>query len=259
MKNSKYLFIVLVVGLLLQGCKSYTSNVILKAEPTDINWTSAYEKAIIENPIKVGDKIQYSIYTNLGESIIDPSGSLLSAKNFGDGNLASDAIPTYEVLESGMCLFPLLGKVLVIGLKTSQLDSLMSIKYETFYNGAYVISKVVNKKIIILGGKGGQIIPFKSNMNLLEAVAAYGGIDERAKGYNIRIIRGDLKNPEVTIVNLKTINDMKNSIVNLRPDDIIYIEPIRRPGAEAVRDNMYVFNLLQVIVTLSLLINNFTQ
>jgi polysaccharide export outer membrane protein len=96
-------------------------------------------------------------------------------------------------------------------------------------------------------------------MNLLEAVAAYGGIDERAKGYNIRIIRGDLKNPEVTIVNLTTINDMKNSIVNLRPDDIIYIEPIRRPGAEAVRDNMYVFNLLQVIVTLSLLINNFTQ
>ena len=64
MKNSKYLFIVLVFGLLLQSCKSYTSNIIFKAEPTDMNWKSAYEKAVVENPIKVGDKIQYSIYTN---------------------------------------------------------------------------------------------------------------------------------------------------------------------------------------------------
>ena len=50
MKNSKYLFIVLVFGLLLQSCKSYTSNIIFKAEPTDMNWKSAYEKAVVENP-----------------------------------------------------------------------------------------------------------------------------------------------------------------------------------------------------------------
>ena len=258
MKNSNFLFFILVV-FVLQGCKSYTSNIILKAEPTDVNWKSSYEKAVIENPIKVGDKIQYSIYTNQGESIIDPNGTLMSSKSFGDGNELSAGIPTYEVLESGMCLFPLLGKVAVIGLKTSQLDSLLSAKYETYYNGAYIISKVVNKKIILLGGKGGQILPFKSNMNLLEAIAAYGGLDDQSKGYNIRIIRGDLKNPEVTLVNLRTINDMKNSIVNLHPDDIIYIEPIRRPGAEAVRDNMYIFNFVQIIATLTLLINNFTK
>jgi len=259
MKNSKYLFIVLVVGLLFQGCKSYTSNVILKAEPTDINWTSAYEKAIIENPIKVGDKIQYSIFTNQGESIIDPSGSLISAKSFGDGEKSTIDKPIYEVLESGMCLFPLLGKISVVGLKTSQLDSLLAIKYETYYNGVYIISKVINKQIIILGGGAGKILSYENNMNLLEALAMYGGLDEKSKGYNIRILRGDLKNPEVTVVNLRSINDMKNSMVNLRPDDIIYIEPIRRPGAEAIRDNMYVFNLLQVVVTLSLLINNFTN
>ena len=259
MKNSNFLFIFLVV-FILQGCKSYTSNIILKAEPTDFNWKSSYEKAVIENPIRVGDKIQYSIYTNEGESIIDPGGTLVSSKSLGDGNDLSASIPTYEVLESGMCLFPLLGKVAVIGLKTSQLDSLLSARYETYYNGAYIISKVVNKKIILLGGnKGGQILPFKSNMNLLEALAMYGGLDEKSKGYNIRILRGDLKNPEVTVVNLGTINDMKNSMVNLRPDDIIYIEPIRRPGAEVVRDNMYVFSLLQIIATLSLLINNFTK
>ena len=258
MKNVNYLFILLVLGI-LQGCKSYTSNVILKMEPTEINWSSAYQKVVIENPIKVGDKIQFSIYTNQGESIIDPTGNLVSAKSFSDANLAAADKPVFEVLENGYCFFPLIGKMSVIGLKSSELDSVLSKKFETYYNGVYVLSKVINKKIIVLGGTGGKILPFSSNMNLLEALAIYGGLDDKSKGYNIRIIRGDLKNPEITMVNLRTVKDMKNSMVNLKPDDIIYIESVRRPGSEAVRDNMYVFNILQVLVTFSLLISNFTK
>jgi polysaccharide export outer membrane protein len=91
-------------------------------------------------------------------------------------------------------------------------------------------------------------------MTLLEAIALYGGLDDQSKGYNIRVVRGDLKQPEVKVVNLKTIADMKQSIVNLRPDDVVYIEPIRRPGTEAFRDNLYIFNIIQVITTLSVLI-----
>lgn len=250
------LFVVLL--LLSQSCKSYRSNIILSAETEDINWKSVYEVSVIENPIRVGDKIQFSLYTNEGESIIDPSGAIVT-KQEGDPNEITVTQPTYEVLESGLCLFPLIGRINVLGLKTSQLDSVLAAKYESYYNGVYVISKVVNKKIIVLGGKGGQIIPYTSNMNLLQALAIYGGLDDRSKGYNIRIVRGDLKNPEITIVNLSTVNDMKKTIVNLKPDDIIYIEPVRRPVAESVRDNLFIFNIIQVIVTTALLINNFAQ
>jgi len=247
-KNIWYLLLVFVG---LTGCKSYTSNVILKTEPTDINWQSAYTKVTIEYPIKVGDKIQFSLYTNLGESIIDPSGNLVAVKaSSGEDNKINAEQPTYEVLESGMCLFPVIGKLQVTGLKTSQLDSVLSAKFESYYNGVYVISKVVNKKIIIMGGnKGGQILPFTSNMSLLEVLAVYGGLDEKSKGYNIRVIRGDLKNPEITVVNLRTVNDMKSSIVTLKPDDIIYIEPVRRPTSESFRDNMFALNLIQVVLT----------
>lgn len=247
-KNIWYLLL-LFAGL--TGCKSYTSNVILQAEPTDVNWQSAYTKVTIEYPIKVGDKIQFSLFTNLGESIIDPSGNLVAVKaGSSEENKADVSQPTYEVLESGMCLFPVIGKLQVTGLKTSQLDSVLSAKYESYYNGVFVISKVVNKKIIVMGGnKGGQILPFTSNMNLLEVIAVYGGLDDKSKGYNIRVIRGDLKNPEITIVNLRTVNDMKSSVVTLKPDDIIYIEPVRRPTSEGFRDNMFALNLLQVFLT----------
>lgn len=241
---------------LLSGCKSYTSNVLLKTEKEDVNWKSEYQKTIIDYPIKVGDKIQFTLYTNAGESIIDPSGKLIAATTLGDVNAISNDKPSFEVSEAGLCHFPVIGKQKVFGLKMSELDSLLSAKYESYYNDVYVISKVVNKKIIILGGKGGQIVPFTSpTMNLLEAIALYGGVDNSSKGYNIRIIRGDLKNPEITIVNLRTIADMKNSIISLKPDDIVYIEPVRRPVAEGIRDNIFIINIVQVLVTFSILVN----
>jgi polysaccharide export outer membrane protein len=256
MKTKSILYLaILLLGI--SGCKSYTSNVILKAEPTDINWQSAYTKVTIEYPIKVGDKIQFSLFTNAGESIIDPAGNLVTvSSNFGDENKATQEKPTFEVLENGMCFFPVIGKIQVTGLKTSQLDSLLSSQFEAYYNGVYVISKVVNKKIIILGGlSGGRIVPFTSNMSLLEAIAVYGGLNDQSRGYNIRVIRGDLKNPEITVVNLRTVSDMKSSIVTLKPDDIIYIEPVRRPGVESLRDNMYILNIFQAMLTTVVLIN----
>ncbi|MDI1235624.1 MAG: polysaccharide biosynthesis/export family protein [bacterium] len=241
---------------LFSGCKSYTSNVLLKAENEEVNWKSEYQKTIIDYPIKVGDKIQFTLYTNSGESIIDPSGKLIATSTFGDANTVSIDKPSFEVSVDGMCHFPVIGKQKVFGLKISQLDSLLSAKYESYYNEVYVISKVANKKIIFLGGKGGQVIPFASpTMNLLEAIALYGGIDNNSKGYNIRIIRGDLKDPEIKIVNLRTIADMKNSIISLKPDDIIYIEPVRRPVAESIRDNVFIINIVQVLVTFSILVN----
>ena len=259
MKTKVHYWIVLLAIWTLQGCKSYTSNVLLKTEPADINWTAAYQKAIVEYPVRIGDKIQFSIYTNEGESIIDPTGNLVSAKSFGTGDVSIADKPTYEVLENGMCNFPLIGKIVVAGLKVSELDSLLSVRYEVYYNGVYTISKIVNKKIIILGGKGGQILPYVSNMTLLEALAIYGGIDNRSKGFNIRVIRGDLKNPEVTVVNLRTIQDMRKSIINLRPDDIIYIEPVRRPAAESIRDNLYIINIVQGLVTMIILLNTIAK
>lgn len=258
MKKLAYI-LVFAVLFILQGCKSYTSNIILKTKTEEQTWKSAYESVVVENPLKPGDKIQFSVFTNEGESIIDPSGSLVTTKSFSDGNSSAMDKPTYEVLENGSCLFPLLGKIQVNGLKTSQLDSLLSAQYETYYNGVYVISKITNKKIIMLGGKGGQIIPYTTNMNLLEAIALYGGLPDNSKGFNIRIVRGDLKNPEVKIVNLRTLSDMKNSIVTLKPDDIIYIEPVRRPASESIRDNMYILNIVQVLITMSILFSQLSN
>lgn len=261
MKNMKIelriLYLVSIV-LILGGCRSYTSNVLLKAEPEDGNWKSEYKQTVINYPIKVADKIQFTLYTNLGEAIIDPSGKLVPISALGESNTITEEKESFEVSESGFCRFPVIGKLKVEGLTVSQLDSLLSTRFEEYYNDVFVMSKVANKRVIILGGTvGGRIIPYVNpNMTLLEALALYGGIDHKSKGYNIRVIRGDLQNPEFTVVNLRSMSDMKSTVISIKPNDIIYIEPVRRPFNESVQDNLFIVNLLNLLVTFSILLSS---
>jgi polysaccharide export outer membrane protein len=129
-------------------------------------------------------------------------------------------------------------------------------KYETYYNEVYIISKVINRKVVVINGIAGQLIPFRPNMNLFEVIALGGGLTNTAKAYNIRIVRGDLNNPEITVVNLATVKSMKETIVNIMPYDIIYIEPVRKPVTESISDNMVFLNISQLLFTFYILFNN---
>jgi polysaccharide export outer membrane protein len=214
---------------------------------------------IVEYPISIGDKIQFSVFTNSGENIIEPSGKLVKVETSTTSNSSSTESTggiSYEVLENGTCHFPLIGRINVVGLKISQIDSMLAQKYETYYNEVYIISKVINRKVVVINGIAGQLIPFRPNMNLFEVIALGGGLTNTAKAYNIRIVRGDLNNPEITVVNLATVKSMKETIVNIMPYDIIYIEPVRKPVTESISDNMVFLNISQLLFTFYILFNN---
>ncbi len=261
----RHFFIVFLVGIAIfgGGCAKYKSHVILKVQPEDINWLDAYQEQVDAYRIRKGDRIQFTIYTNSGEAIIDPSGQLVKPRAAGsegsDPNTLS-ATPFYEVSEAGTCVFPVLGLKKVEGLKVEQLDSLLSYSYEEYYHQVFIVSKIVNKRVIVIGDKGSQVIPLDHpNMNLLEILALYGGLTKESKGFDIRIIRGDLKNPQVTLVNLQTIADMKSTMVNIKPDDIIYIEPVVKPFREAAQEYRFVFQMVNLLFTFALFIDRWTR
>jgi polysaccharide export outer membrane protein len=250
----------LIVGLMfLNSCKMYTSNIILKTEKETLNWKQTYQKVIVEYPISIGDKIQFSVFTNSGENIIEPSGKMVkveTSSNSTSSSTESTGGISYEVLENGTCHFPLIGRINVVGLKVSQIDSMLAQKYETYYNEVYIVSKVINRKVIVINGVAGQLIPFRPNMSLFEVIALGGGLSNTAKAYNIRIVRGDLNNPEIKVVNLSSVKSMKETIVNIMPYDIIYVEPVRKTVTESVSDNIIFLNISQLVFTFYIIFNN---
>jgi hypothetical protein len=130
---------------------------------------------------------------------------------------------------------------------------------------------VTNNRVIILGSPGGVVIPLANdNMNLLEVLALAGGVDGNGGGggglyryggktSNIRIIRGDLKNPQVEQIDLSTIAGMRKANLQMEPNDIIYIEPVRRHFLEGLTDAGPVIGVIgsvlgTISVTLSLIL-----
>jgi protein involved in polysaccharide export with SLBB domain len=172
-------------------------------------------------------------------------------RNVGQGAGSSTSGSEFLVQANGTVVLPLVGRIRVSGLSLLQADSLLAIRFNEFYKESFVTTHVTNNRVIVLGSVGGQVISLTNdNMNLLEVLALAGGIDGAGGGGsgtgnlyrnggradNIRIIRGDLKNPRVQQIDLSTLDGMRRANLQIEPNDVIYIEPLRRPFLDVLND-----------------------
>jgi polysaccharide export outer membrane protein len=204
--------------------------------------------------IAVNDYIKIEVYTNRGERIIDPDFELFGDLQPNSQNLRPD--PTYPVFGDGFVDLPIIGRLALEGLTLDEAKVLLEKEYSKYYKDPYVIINYTNKRVIVLGGtNGGQVVPLlNERMTLLEVLAVAGGVDNNSRANNIRLIRGDLNDPLVMVIDLTTIAGMKKSNLLVEPDDVIYLEPIRRPVAESTRDYLPVVTALTSLLTLILVI-----
>ena len=230
--------------------------------------------------LRPNDILNVQVYTNKGERLIDPNGELrfgtpgvggtsvmggttsVGPRTTGQGAGSISGSTQFVVQADGTVRLPLVDRVGVQGLTLIQADSVLQLRYNTYYKETFVKTAVANNRVIILGAPGGQVIPLSNdNMNLLEVLALAGGIDGGGGGAsgiaryggritNIRILRGDLKNPQVQFIDLSTLEGMRRGNLQVEPNDIIYIEPIRRPLLDALVDAGPVFSAASVLLSL---------
>lgn len=247
------LFIILV-GASLFSCKSYKQHIMFNIdEEQDLSYLSSEISVLEKNYIiKPNDLLELRVYTNKGERIIDPNNELLIDQ--GQTRRESD-VPEFLVLDDGTVKFPMIGQVKIEGMKLNDAEDYLQKKYNEFYKDSYVRLQYLNKRVIVLGAPGGQVIPLVSeNISVIEVVALAGGIDEGGKAQNLRLIRGDLHAPKVFLIDLSTINGMRTSMMDALPGDIIYIEPTRKIATEAARDFMTIFSIFVNTITLVTLV-----
>lgn len=206
---------------------------MLKA-PEDYKY-SDFEKAAkaieLNYVIQVNDRIRVSVFTNDGERIIDPDYELLKELPANQVNSRPD--PDYLIREDGFVRLPLLGDVKLTGLTLNDANLYLQKKYNTFYTNSYVDVAFANKRVIVLGGSGGQLIPLvNENVTVAEVIAMTGGLQREGKAQNIRLVRGK----EVFLIDLSTIDSFLKSNMIAQPNDIIYIEPNQNVAAEVARD-----------------------
>jgi polysaccharide biosynthesis/export protein len=234
--------------LFLESCSMYKQDILFKTDKET-------DKILKERALSVktgrnyvigkNDLIEFRIFTNKGEFIIDPTSEL--SKQVTSSGVGQNQT-RYLVQGDGRVNLPILGKVKVDSLTLDQFDSTMSIMYGKYYQDVYVLSKVANRRITIMGtgasnlvgGVGGaraQIIELENeNTSLLEVLAKAGGVGSYGRAQRIKVIRGDLSNPLIFTVDITNLQVFQQNNLIMQPNDVIYIEPLRRNSIEFVRD-----------------------
>ena len=206
--------------------------------------------------IKPFDYLQIEVFTNKGERIIDPNFELVK-ENMNNRNQDRPQ-PDFLVKEDGKVMLPIVGDVKLGGYTLPEADSLLRVEFSAYYTEPFVITSYTNKRVIVLGATGGQVIPLTNEqMSVIEVIALAGGIPNEAKGHNIRLIRGDLNNPVVQVIDLTTIQGLRNAELKVESGDIIYIEPVRKIVSESLRDISPILSVITSMVTLIVLIRRF--
>jgi polysaccharide export outer membrane protein len=255
-----YPIIILALAITMSSCKVYRQNIILQTE-SDINSENFKEEVSkIEGAYKIqsGDNLNIEVYTNKGERVIDPNmelNAITGAGGAGGGRFMPDK--EFEVLPNGTAILPLLGEVKIEGYSIAGLQEKLKEEYSEYYIQPYVRVRPLNRRVVVLGALGGQVIPLENEkMTVLEVLALSGGLNRDSKGRNIRLIRGPLDDPSVQVINLATIEGMQKANLQVLPNDIVYVEPIRRIFTESIRDVAPVIGIVTNVVTLFIVIEN---
>lgn len=238
------LFLCLIVAC---SCSSYKRNIMFKPGENFVPKANieAAEKNYV---IQVNDYLKLEVYSNKGERLIDPNGELYNSNNNAAQQTQTNFTePTYLVTVDGMVKFPMIESVSVKGMTIREAEATLQAAYNKYYKECYVIITFSNKRVIVLGSPGGQVIPLvNENLSVVEVLAMAKGIGMDGKADNIRLIRGE----DAYVLDFSTLDGLKKGNMVVKPGDIIYVEPMRRPFTEAARDLSPVLGLVISLATL---------
>jgi len=287
-------FILLFLGTLSLSSCGIQRNLLFQT-PTSIN-PEVFQQSVLSAEknyvIQKGDYLAISVFPNKGEQIIDQTQDFPIGDNPSQGaargNQANNNLQlnndngnsqlnlpllqnnnypnSYLVDEEGKVNLPQLGKVLVEKMTLMQASELLVQKYRTYIKEPYVVMQYLNKRVIVMGALGDQVVPLRNeNMSLYEVLALAGGgqqqalnarsVQRDAQARSIRIIRNYQENPSVLIVDLTNIEGIRQLNTAIQPNDIIYLEPRRRFDRDTLSDVNSILAPLASIVALILAIN----
>jgi polysaccharide export outer membrane protein len=170
--------------------------------------------------IQSDDKIDLHIFSNDGFKLIDITQSSISQTAYNEGL-------QYIVEENGEAKMPVIGRVTLKGLSIKEAENMLQEKYAKYYKDPFVLLRVTSRHALVFLGDGGRGVVVQlqnDHTSLFEALALAGGLSEYSKAFQIRIIRGDYKNPKVFKADISSMEGLKHSELQIYPNDIIYID-----------------------------------
>ncbi|MEA3521412.1 MAG: polysaccharide biosynthesis/export family protein [Campylobacterota bacterium] len=225
----KTLLILLPLALLISACSVKDFNRFEKnKEEANIvkevsNKTYTKEK-LFEWKISKGDRVEITAFNQSSGGggqlnyLLNSGGQRINTQRIGDEGMLIGADGTVNL--------PLVGNIKIAGLTEGEAANKLITEFKKYLRSPYVTVKILNQRLFVLGEvkKPGVFLVNNGTMSLFEALAQSGDLTDYASRTNIRIIRGDMRDPEVREVDLTDFKSIRTASLILRPNDVVYVE-----------------------------------
>jgi polysaccharide export outer membrane protein len=237
MRSSLFSVLLLAVALLSAGCsmKEYRlfQDENLSDEPTRVSDGEYHDEMVFENIIAPNDRVAIMVYNQSGSGAGQLT-SMVSSRGGMNGAGAGGADESLGLLvtQKGTVRLPLIGTQKIAGLTEDEAANYLIKQYQKYLRNPYVTVEIMNQRIFVLGEvkQPGVVQVTNGTMNLVEAVARSHDLTDYADRTNIKIIRGDLRKPEVRVVDLTHMSAIGLTSLYLKPNDIVYVQPRSMKG-----------------------------
>lgn len=223
----------LLILSVFSSCRMIRPSLMLKT-PKGFTYDQVNDSMTVDDyRISANDALQLRLLSNDGFKLVDIS------------NITNPSgLTTFDVIveQDGTVKLPIVGRIKLDGMSVREAEQLLETHYGEFYRGPFVTIRVTNKRVAVFQGAGGglgQVIPLSNNQTtLFEALALAGGISEDGKAYKIKLIRRATPKPKVYLIDLSTIDGLKDGNLVVQANDVIYVESrdriVRRLTTEVV-------------------------
>lgn len=232
--------IIFFSGCSLKDYKLFQAETMEEEKVTKISDKEYIDEVKYENKIKPNDRLSITVYVQSGQGSQQMS-SILTSRS--DNSLTTNDDIGILVTQSGTVRLPLLGSVEVVGLTEDKASERLIDLYKKYIRNPYVTTEIKNQRVTVIGEvkKPGVVSVTNGTLNLIEAIAQSGDLTDLAARNNIKIIRGDLRSPDIRSIDITNITALNESSLHLRPNDIIYVQPRELKGYNKAFDEITPF------------------
>jgi polysaccharide biosynthesis/export protein len=244
------------LSTLLSGCSWLYPSMMLKT-PRHYPFDKLNDSiSNTDYKISINDFLTLRLYSQDGFRLIDFSNLSETSSGPGGGAIINTE---YLVEPDGTVRLPVIGWIHITGYTIREATQMLEQKYSQYYIKPFILLQVTNRRVIVFPGSPGtaKVVPLVyNNTTLMEVLAITGGITEDGKAKQIKLIRGDPNKPNVYLIDLSTINGIREGNTILQEGDIIYITPTIRPIERFLARIAPALALLSTVLLTITVVNN---
>ncbi|MAD43059.1 MAG: hypothetical protein CL623_11810 [Arcobacter sp.] len=226
----RIIFLSVLFALIFSGCsmkeyKLFQSDKKEQKSTTIIDKDTYKEEVVFENIIAPNDRVDITVYIQAGQGSQQMTSMLTSRET----NVSNDIQENIGLLvtQKGTVRLPLIGSFKIEGLTQDEASNKLIQEYKKYIRNPYVLVEIKNQRVVVIGEvkSPGIVSVTNGTMNIIEAIARSGDLTDYASRTDIKVIRGDLRDPEIRNVDLTKMDAISMASLYLKPNDILYVQP----------------------------------